>query len=738
MNDELARLKAALRANAPQAPVDVRDQAIRTAKEHFECRERDCSKSNDYFAMLKSAFHNTVPQAPPEVRERAISTAMKQFNHHTKGSSVDNRHMGKALNLSAFNSWLRRLIMHFSRSSFALVGSAVALVVGIIYFQFVVTTPLNLQVRNLVNESVDFPVSVNPDTTDSTQSLISAQTVSPQREVFAPNETLKAREQSVSQEKLSVRKSNERMMSMEMEPSGGLMMSMEMEPSGGLMMSVERSVRLDEFQSRVRFTKFSSNPVKLVTEEPMSTFSVDADTASYAFIRANLNEGYFPPKDVVRTEELINYFAYDYAPPETRDQPFAAHVSLMPAPWNDASRLMHIGIKGFELDHSEVPPANLVFLIDTSGSMVQPNKLPLLIRSFKLLLSVLAPDDRVAIVTYAGSAGVVLEPTPVSERSKILDRLERLYAGGSTAGGDGIRLAYRLAEQHMVSDGINRVILATDGDFNVGITDVDKLEEFISRKRSSGVFLSVLGFGMDNYNDDLMQHLAQNGNGNAAYIDSISEARKVFVEQVTSTLVPIAKDVKIQVEFNPATVSEYRLIGYETRMLEREDFRNDKVDAGEVGAGHTVTAIYELTLANTDAGHVPPSRYQSTESELSSSFDDEFAFLKIRYKLPDAHSSTLVTQPVTVANYFDTVNTAPRDVRFATAVAAFGERLRGGRYTGDYGYKEVIALANDALGDDRFGYRREFIQLVRLAQTAEYLNDSLPRREPNLNDLLPE
>ena len=726
MNDELARLKAALRANAPQAPVGVRDQAIRTAKEHFECRERDRSKSTDYFTMLKSAFHNTVPQAPPEVRERAISTAMEQFNHHTKGSSVDNRHMGKALNLSAFNSWLRRLIMHFSRSSFALVGSAVALVVGIIYFQFVVTTPLNLQVRNLDNESVDLLMSVNTDTTDSTQSLISAETASPQREVFAPNETSKARGQRMSQEKMFVRKSN------------GQMMSMEMEASGGLMMSMERPVRLDKFQSRVRFTKFSSNPVKLVTEEPMSTFSVDADTASYAFIRANLNEGYFPPKDVVRTEELINYFAYDYAPPETRDQPFAAHVSLMPAPWNDASRLMHIGIKGFELDHSEVPPANLVFLIDTSGSMDQPNKLPLLIRSFKLLLSALAPDDQVAIVTYAGSAGVVLEPTPVSERSKILDRLERLYAGGSTAGGDGIRLAYRLAEQHMVSDGINRVILATDGDFNVGITDVDELEEFISRKRSSGVFLSVLGFGMDNYNDDLMQHLAQNGNGNAAYIDSISEARKVFVEQVTSTLVPIAKDVKIQVEFNPATVSEYRLIGYETRMLEREDFRNDKVDAGEVGAGHTVTAIYELTLANTDAGHIPPSRYQSTESELKSNFDDEFAFLKIRYKLPDAHSSTLVTQPVTVANYFDTVNTAPRDVRFATAVAAFGELLRGGRYTGDYGYKEVIALANDAIGDDRFGYRREFIQLVRIAQTAEYLNDLLPGREPNLNDLLPE
>ena len=317
---------------------------------------------------------------------------------------------------------------------------------------------------------------------------------------------------------------------------------------------------------------------------------------------------------------------------------------------------------------------------------------------------------------------MVLEPTPVSQRSKILNSLENLYAGGSTAGGEGIRLAYSLAEQHLVADGINRVVLATDGDFNVGMTGVDELEEFISRKRSSGVFLSVLGFGLDNYNDDLMQHLAQSGNGNAAYIDSISEARKVLVEQVTSTLVTIAKDVKIQVEFNPALVSEYRLIGYETRMLDREDFRNDKVDAGEVGAGHSVTAIYELTPANTDAGFIPPSRYQNTEPNQSGGFDSEFAFLKIRYKLPDAQSSTLVSQPVTIDDFYETVDSAPRDVRFAAAVAAFGELLRGGRYTGEFGYDDVIGLANDARGDDRFGYRSEFIRLVQMAEVAEPLD----------------
>ena len=475
--------------------------------------------------------------------------------------------------------------------------------------------------------------------------------------------------------------------------------------------------------SHDRFAEFTPNPVKVVTEEPVSTFSIDVDTASYAFLRAALNEGYLPGRDAVRTEELVNYFPYDYAPPETRDPPFATHVSLMPAPWNDAARLMHIGIKGYALDRADAPRANLVFLIDTSGSMDEPNKLPLLVRSFKLLLTALAPEDRVAIVAYAGSAGVVLAPTPVSDRGTILASLERLGAGGSTAGAEGIREAYRLAEQHFVEGGVNRVILATDGDFNVGITDPDTLEDYIARKRSSGVSLSVLGFGMGNYNDELMQRLAQNGNGNAAYIDTLSEARKVLLEEASSTLVTIARDVKIQVEFNPAAVREYRLIGYETRMLAREDFRNDKVDAGEIGAGHTVTALYELIPAGADGERIPSLRYQDAEAQPSTAFDGELAFLKIRYKLPDAESSTLLTRPVTTADAFETVDAAPHDVRFATAVAAFGELLRGGRYTGDYGYGDVVGVAQGARGEDPFGYRNEFVRLVRLAESIAALEE---------------
>ena len=322
-----------------------------------------------------------------------------------------------------------------------------------------------------------------------------------------------------------------------------------------------------------------------------------------------------------------------------------------------------------------------------------------------------------AIVTYAGSASVLLEPTRVGEKARIGAALERLSADGFTAGGEGIRQAYLLAEQHFVEDGINRVILATDGDFNVGITDPGELTGFIERKRAGGVFLSVLGFGMGNYNDALMQRLAQNGNGNALYIDSLSEARKALVEEARSLLFPIAKDVKIQVEFNPAAVSEYRLIGYETRLLEREDFRNDKVDAGEIGAGHRVTAIYEFTPAGSGAERIAPLRYQRDASAEAGS-PDELAFLKIRYKLPDAETSTLVTRPVTAADVHASAGAAPADVRFAAAVAAFGQILRGGRYTGGYGYGDVIDLAQGARGEDPFGYRAEFVGLVRLAQSA--------------------
>ena len=472
-------------------------------------------------------------------------------------------------------------------------------------------------------------------------------------------------------------------------------------------------------QGRDRFEAFDPNPVKVAAEEPVSTFSIDVDTASYAFMRASLNRGALPQPDAVRTEELINYFPYDYAPPASRARPFAAHVSVMPTPWNDATRLMHIGIKGYALTPDTRPPANLVFLIDTSGSMNSPDKLPLLVNAFRLLLTALAPDDTVAIVAYAGAAGTVIEPTPVSERATIAAALENLWPVGSTAGAEGIRQAYLLAERNFVEGGVNRVILATDGDFNVGITSLDELEGFVERKRKSGVFLSVLGFGTGNYNDALMQRLAQNGNGNAAYIDTLSEARKVLVEEATSTLFPIAKDVKIQVEFEPALVSEYRLIGYETRLLAREDFRNDKVDAGEIGAGHTVTAFYEITPVGSGAERIAPLRYgDDEETPPDARHGDEFATVAIRYKLPDAAASTEIVRHMTGDDVYESTAEAPADVRFAAAVAAFGQLLRGGRYTEDYDHDDVIAAAGRARGEDPFGYRAEFLRLVRLTKTA--------------------
>ncbi len=478
----------------------------------------------------------------------------------------------------------------------------------------------------------------------------------------------------------------------------------------------EPAKRYYQDQGRDQFSELTENRVKLVTEAPVSTFSIDVDTASYAFMRASLNNNVLPQADAVRIEELINYFPYDYEAPQGSSEPFRAHVSVLPTPWNSDTKLMHVGIKGYELPRTEKPHSNLVFLIDSSGSMNAPNKLPLLRNSFKLLLSTLHADDTIAIVTYAGSAGTVLQPTPVRDKAKIVAALDRLRSGGSTAGAEGIRQAYQLAERNYEDGGVNRVILATDGDFNVGITDTGELKSYIERKRKTGVFLSVLGFGMGNYNDELMQTLAQNGNGNAAYIDSLSEARKVLVEEAGSTLFTIAKDVKIQVEFNPQTVSEYRLIGYETRLLNREDFNNDKVDAGDIGAGHSVTAIYEITPTDSAGRLVDPLRYKSTAATAGEG--GEYAFLKLRYKLPDSDTSSLLTIPVTRALEVDGIASAPGETRFAAAVAAFGQLLRGGRFTGTFGYDEVIELAQGAKGEDRFGYRTELINLVRLAKSA--------------------
>ncbi|CAM5763494.1 hypothetical protein LMIY3S_00831 [Labrys miyagiensis] len=476
---------------------------------------------------------------------------------------------------------------------------------------------------------------------------------------------------------------------------------------------------------RDKFANAPENAFKAVAQEAVSTFSIDVDTASYSYVRAALNQNVLPQPDAVRTEEMINYFPYDYAPPKSAGEPFATEVAVMPNPWVSGHKLMRIGIKGYTLPATERPPANLVFLIDTSGSMDEPNKLPLLVKSLGMLLDTLRPQDRVSIVAYAGSAGVVLKPTRASDKVRIEQALGRLQAGGSTAGGEGIRLAYQLAEANFDAKAVNRVMLATDGDFNVGITSPDELKGFVTRERDKGIFLSVLGFGMGNLNDAMMQELAQNGNGEAAYIDTLNEARKVLVNQATSTLFPIAKDVKIQVEFNPATVSDYRLIGYETRMLRTEDFNNDKADAGEVGSGASVTAIYDFVPAG-GPRPVDDSRYQSSAAGMSATRAqpdkaDEYAFLKIRYKLPKSDRSTLMTTPVTHAGEAGTMSQAPLDARFAVAVAGFGEWLRGGRYTGNLTPDDIIALANGAKGEDPFGYRAEFVNMVRAAKTAKAL-----------------
>lgn len=463
-----------------------------------------------------------------------------------------------------------------------------------------------------------------------------------------------------------------------------------------------------------KFEKAEANPVVSAKETPVSTFSVDVDTASYSFFRSSINRGQLPPRSSIRLEEMINYFPYDYEAPRSVDEPFKANVTVTPNPWNADTKLMHIGIKGYVPDMDEKPKSNIVFLIDTSGSMRAANKLPLLISSFKLLLSTLDEDDTVSIVTYAGSAGTVLEPTAASDKNKIKEALNNLRAGGSTAGAAGLELAYIKAQENFDEDGVNRVILATDGDFNVGFSSPDEMKTYIEDKRDTGIFLSVLGFGNGNYNDHLMQSLAQNGNGVAAYIDTLAEANKVLANESGSALITIAKDVKIQVEFNPETISEYRLIGYETRALKRQDFNNDKVDAGEINSGHTVTAIYEMTPVGSPAQVIDDLRYAS--DAVLGNGSDEFAFVKIRHKLPNANTSTLQTVAIGPKQE-RSLSRASDDMRFATAVAAVGQKLRGDTQLADFSYEDAIKLATEAKGKDEHGYRAEFIQLVRLADT---------------------
>jgi Ca-activated chloride channel family protein len=469
-----------------------------------------------------------------------------------------------------------------------------------------------------------------------------------------------------------------------------------------------------------RFPDKEPTSVLSAAEHPVSTFSVDVDTASYAFVRRNLAGGRMPPRESVRVEEMVNYFPYAYPAPADRAAPFRVTTTVAPSPWSKENLLLHIAIRGYDLARAERPRANVVLLIDTSGSMQPVDRLPLLQQGFRLFAQQLRDDDRVAIVTYAGQAQTALDPTGGRDKEKILDVIDGLRAQGSTAGGDGLQRAYALAEKHFDKQAVNRVILATDGDFNVGITDPKELERFIVNKRKNGIYLSILGVGVGNLNDALMQRLAQAGNGNAAHIDSLLEARKALSEELASTMFPIADDVKIQVEFNPARVAEYRLIGYETRMLRREDFNDDKVDAGDIGAGHRVTAIYEITPAGAKQRQLDPLRYQSERDRTAPSTTvraDELAFVKLRYKMPGEQTSRLIEQPVRGADALAKIDAAPAEQRFAIAVAAFGQRLRGESAVDSFSYANIAELANAARGADPEGYRAEFVRLVRMAET---------------------
>ena len=467
-----------------------------------------------------------------------------------------------------------------------------------------------------------------------------------------------------------------------------------------------------EYQSepREQYEALADNPIHSVAEAPVSTFSADVDTGAYANVRRLLNQGRLPPEGAVRLEEMVNYFPYDYALP-TDGSPFGVTTELAPSPWNPHTRLLRIGIKASDRAVAALAPANLVFLVDVSGSMDRREGLPLVKSTLKLLVDQLREQDRVSLVVYAGESRVVLKPTSGRDKAKIRTAIDQLTAGGSTAGASGIELAYQMAQQAFIPKGINRILLATDGDFNVGISDFDSLKQMAVDKRKTGISLTTLGFGVDNYNEHLMEQLADAGDGNYAYIDNLREARKVLVDQLGSTLDVVAKNVKLQVEFNPAQVSEYRLLGYENRALKREDFNNDKVDAGEIGAGHTVTALYEI-VPKGEKGWLEPLRYGDSPS-VSSAKSGELATLRVRYQLPEGGNSRLIERPIGS----NSVGKASDDLRFAAAVAAFSQQLKDGRYTGDFSLKDTETLARGARGDDRFGLRAEFVQLVELAQS---------------------
>lgn len=468
------------------------------------------------------------------------------------------------------------------------------------------------------------------------------------------------------------------------------------------------------------YSTIHENGFKNVQINPLSTFSIDVDNASYSNVRRFINEGDLPPSDAVRIEEMINYFSYDY-PQANGEHPFSVSTELATCPWNKKHYLMHIGLQAKNIDKEKLPASNLVFLLDVSGSMNAPNKLPLVKRAFNMLVNELRPEDRVAIVVYAGAVGKVLDSTSGDEKTDILDALEKLNAGGSTAGGEGLKLVYKIANTNFIDGGNNRIILATDGDFNVGVSSTSEMERLVEKQRENGVFMTVLGFGSGNIKDDKMEAIADKGNGNYAYIDNIQEARKVMITEFGGTLFTVAKDVKFQLEFNPEQVKSYRLVGYENRLLNDEDFNDDTKDAGEMGAGHSVTALYEIVPANSDenAPDVDELKYQ-TKNGSSQKFANELLTLKLRYKKPDGKKSIKIDLPVKM----DLVKNTSDNFRFSASVASFGMLLRNSEFVGETTLDSVLELAENSKGTDENGYRSEFIQLLKMVDDLDLMADN--------------
>ncbi|MBB2837936.1 UNVERIFIED_ORG: Ca-activated chloride channel family protein [Rhizobium etli] len=684
---------------------------------------------------LEKLSRLTPPAADPQARARALAAAIQAFD------SAENNAAAAQGNAKGWRpSSIINLIWSPAVNKKFLAGSALATLLvipaaGYLTFELTRNQPIIDQERIAGTVSKkEMPIPTGRPAAPALSEAVTEENRLPQSAAADSAQALQDKEQAVAARKSDLNSDD---ISALLNRPGGTMSEgakrsvaptaaapqqqlaepMAVAPSPAPPTESRMQVQVDS--SRERFANAAANPIKSVATDPISTFSADVDSASYSFVRRSLTGGAMPDPQSVRVEEMINYFPYDWPRPENAEQPFKATVTVMPTPWNHDTELMHVAIKGYDIAPATAPHANLVFLIDVSGSMDEPDKLPLLKSSFRLLVNRLKADDTVSIVTYAGNAGTVLEPTRVAEKSKILSAIDRLETGGSTGGAEGIEAAYDLAKKSFVKDGVNRVILATDGDFNVGPSSDEDLKRIIEEKRKEGIFLTVLGFGRGNLNDSLMQTLAQNGNGSAAYIDTLAEAQKTLVDEAGSTLFPIAKDVKFQVEFNPERIAEYRLIGYETRALKREDFNNDRVDAGDIGSGHSVTAIYEITPKGSPAVINDDLRYGAADKASaetpSSAHQGELAFLKMRYKRPGEDKSALITTPVGDGNTVATIDAAPQDVRFSVAVAAFGQKLSRTSALDAYSYQAIADLAAASRGTDAFGYRTDFLGLIRLA-----------------------